>query len=234
MKNKTISIILFLLSILIFIGLLSNWTFNIWRYIDILIIIVNIFLGIILLKKNNFKLINFFKIFKTKKFWVLIMILFISIIIFGFLQNEIDKKRKEERKCKFILTNIVENRYEEDRDEITSQDNKANGYKPIFSGLFLTSPARHYTYWEIDGLLTNNIKKQLLNSIILKIYTNDDRNILLSEGYYDVKKILEPGQSLPFQIKADINRDDKILSKYFKKDDDVRIDVYPYYLFCSY
>ena len=92
----------------------------------------------------------------------------------------------------------------------------------------------HKTYWEIDGLLKNTSeRRQYLTSMIAKIYTKDEKNILLSAGYKDVDHWLEPGQSYPFQVRAQIDRSDPVLSKYFMKDDDVRIDVYPWFTTCD-
>jgi hypothetical protein len=82
-------------------------------------------------------------------------------------------------------------------------------------------------------LLKNNSKKeQTLKSMVLKIYSNDDNNTLLAEGYSDINKTISTNQSMPFLIKAQIDRNGN-LAEYFKKDDKVRIDVYPYFATCN-
>lgn len=153
-----------------------------------------------------------------------------------------NKIMEEGKKCKFNLADIKESRYQEDKEAYSgkcSSGSSVGGYQSIFSNLYCDNgvrnyPARHYTYWEVDGMLKNKSNKnQYLKSIILKIYTDDEKKILLSEGYLDVRENLTPNQSYPFQIRTNINRDDEI-GKYFNKDDKVKIDVYPYFASCNY
>ncbi len=227
MNNKNMGIALFLTAGLIIAGLLNRWDFNTWRVIDVLVVLVIVIIGFVLIKRET---IN------TKKFKIITIVLTVLIIVSVLAIFGYNKIQKEKLKCKFSLTNMVENRYQEDKAAYSEPCfSLLSGYNSIFcKNGYRNYDARHYTYWEIDGMLKNNsYKNQYLGSIILKIYTNDERKILLTEGFIDVKKNLTSGQSYPFQVRAQINRDSD-MSKYFNKNDNVEIDIYPYFLSCSY
>jgi hypothetical protein len=238
MKNINIAIILFIESGVVLVGLLNGWKYDTWKNIDVMIILLNIFLGLMLIKSKHLKI---FKFLKTKlfifSFIVLAVLSIIALVVLGYVSEKEVQRKAEDRKCKFSIVDVVENRYEEDREasNLNLEAFNKKGYKPVaFRGLFSEVSAVHKTYWEIDGLLKNKIKRQYLDGIVLKIYTSGDKNILLTGGYYDVKEWLEAEQSLPFQVRANIDREDELLAPYFEKGDDVRIDVYPYYSFCNY
>lgn len=229
MKNKNIGMILFLEAGLILIGLLSRWDYDTWKIIDSLLILLNTFLGFILIKKSQFKIKD---LLKSKKIWTLIVVLIVMSIIYLIIidllerkYEEAARKHEEDRKCKFTLVDVLENRYQEDKDATKHIGNFGSW----------DIPAKHYTYWEIEGLLKNDSEmSQRLSGIVLKIYTNDGNHILLAENYLKFEDYLKPNQSLPFLIKANIDRTDVTLGKYFKKDDDVIIDVYPHFTHCDY
>lgn len=250
MNNKNLSIISFLLAGLILIGLLSSWNYNTWRYVDFVVIVVSIFIGVTLINQNDLKLINIIAILQSKKFRFIVLILIGISILSCCAYFVIDKIKKENLECKFNISNIVENRYQEDKEEgyiFCTPPKKLESYQgidfiqmaqrlglgcPTNGKIF--EPARHYTYWEIDGMIKNNSKNnQYLKSVVLKIYTNDERKILLAEDYLDIKELLTPSQSYPFQVRTEINRDSQ-MGKYFHKNDKVKIDMYPYFGSCSY
>jgi hypothetical protein len=224
MTNKIISLIQFILAGIIFIGLISKWQFEIWRVVDILVIIILIIIGIILVQKES-KITSILSFFKSKTFIFIIVIMGIVFLILGGIGLYVSRVKNEEKKCHFTLMNIKENRYQEDKDASLEYSKYVGSY---------TVPAKHYTYWEIDGMLVNNSNiRQSLRSIIAKIYTCDGNNILLTDGFKDVKAWLEPNQSYPFQVRAVFDRNNTTLSKYFSKDDEVRLDIYPFFTSCQ-
>lgn len=237
MNNKNIGIILLLIAGGVLIGLLSRWDFNTWRIIDSVIVLATFFLGVVLIQKDGVKLKSVANLLKSKRFWLIFTIVIILGLIFFISLIAIDRVKKEEAKCKFNLTNIVENRYQEDKEAYSEKcATRVNSYIYNFGcdNGFRNYSARHMTYWEIDGLLKNYSKKdQYLKSVILKIYTNDDRKILLAENFLNANINLTPNQSYPFQVRTNINRDGE-MGKYFEKDDKVVIDVYPYFWSCNY
>ena len=126
------------------------------------------------------------------------------------------------------MSEIVENRYHQDED--AEKPNPSGG---TFKRLFL-QPEKHNTYWEVDGLLKNlSNKKQYLKIIIIKIYTNDENNILLTEGFIGMNESLLTNQTAPFQVRAKLDRMNDFSAKYFDINDEVRIYVYPYFLTCN-
>ncbi|MDD2807379.1 MAG: hypothetical protein PHW95_02585 [Patescibacteria group bacterium] len=234
--NKSIGIILILLAGLILLGLASGWSFFTWRFMDYIIIAANVVIGVMLINVNDFNDLNIKSIFKSRKFkFIVVALIFIAIIFFVTILS-IVKINEENLKCKFNISDVVENRFQEDKDAYSE---KCVGYQPLFATIvckdgFKNYPAKHLTYWEINGLLKNNSKySQYLKSIVLKIYTNDERKILLAENFLDINESLTSDQSYPFQVRAQINRDSQI-GKYFNKDDKVKVDIYPYFASCTY
>lgn len=192
---------------------------EIWSFLNVLVAIL-LFLNIFKFDKNRM-----IKIFKSKIFWLILLLLIILTGISLIVVYKIEQKRIEESKCKFTLDDVVENRYFKDTEAYTTK----------WLSYTTQVPAKHMVYWEIDGILKNHpSKKQMLNSVVLKIYTADDNNILLTESFVDIKRTLQPNESLPFQVRASFNREDEILSKYFDGEEEVRIDLYPYFMFCDY
>ncbi len=201
-----------------------------WQVIDFITGVFMVF-AYVKLFRNNWPII------KSKQFWVVFSCIIVlsgaGFYIYGYKNNNA-------RKCNFYLSDIKENRYQEDKERTALNLGAfGGGYVPVAERWRVkygigVEPARHYTYWEVDGLLRNESKKaQYLHSIILKIYSKDESNVLLTEGWLDVGKAIEFNQSYPFQVRAEFNRDNPILSKYFDKNDEVRIDVYPYFSTCQ-
>ena len=91
-----------------------------------------------------------------------------------------NKKIEEQKKCKFDLTDIKENRYQEDREAYSEECKYVGRFGSIFcNNGVMNYSARHYTYWEIDGMLKNiSNKSQYLESIILKII------LMMREKFY--------------------------------------------------
>jgi|GEM_PF-517941 len=211
--------------IFVFIAILFNPLFPIhlnreaWSFINIIVVMI-LLVSILKLSKNNM-----LRIFKSRIFWptLLVLVAVLSILFFGYYK--INQKRIEDAKCKFSLEEIMETRYFKD----------GGNYISPFRSYDFGVPTSHMVYWEIDSLLKNNSnKKQYLNSLILKIYTADDKNILLTESYLNIKEWLGPNQSLPFQVRTSFNRNNEILNKYFDGEEDVRVDLYPYFESCNY
>lgn len=208
-----------------------------WRLVDIGIVIVLIIFGFILQRSDDVKIkrVNIAGLIKSRKFLYCLLALIIIVVASLVIIYQMDKREIALRQCRFSLTDTKENRYQEDKDE---EPEKRSGftapsgtYIPLFFGRQF---AVHKTYWEIEGLLRNtSARRQYLMSMITKIYTKDSKNILLSTGYKEVNNWLEPGQSYPFQVRAQVDRSDSVLSKYFNKDDEVRIDVYPWFSTCD-
>ncbi len=86
-----------------------------------------------------------------------------------------------------------------------------------------------YTLWPglnilYKGLIKNSSnKKQILRSMVAKIYTED--MTYLNEGYTDYNKTMEPGTSLPFEVLVSVQDE-------FKKEI-IKKDIYPWFATCK-
>ena len=237
------AILLIILSALVFIGLLSEWTYQAWRIVDIIIIFCCATLAIILLSGE--KISSFIKSGKYKKFrkgfFVLAITIFLLCVVYGFIWYV---QYKNQTVCNFSFKGLHKKIYHEDGgdqgeyDECLKNQKQINDQKSGWN-LFSFSICHRYepysaTYWEIEGLLSNDSKtSQKLDSVIAKIYTSEDK-ILLTEGAKGLNMALEGGQSVPFNFKVEFDRLNLPLKNFYNPDDEVVMDIYPYFDTCNY
>lgn len=238
MTNRSISTILFLLAGTVLLGLISRWHLETWKVVDSIIILTTVSLGVILRGKSNhggIKAQYFLNKFKTKKFlyWAL-GIIFAVLVVTLLIEYRTEYQSEKAKRCDFVLSNVQENRYNEDKDAVPPQEEDKDSRRSIIRLWNGSSKEKHNTFWEIDGLIRNSLdEKKYLKSMIVKIYTDNEDNIFLTEGWVDVGKLLEPGKSYPFQVRAQLDRTKLSIDKYFDKDDAVRVDLYPYFSTCN-
>lgn len=87
-------------------------------------------------------------------------------------------------------------------------------------------------YYEIKGFLKSE-QKDYLNSIISKIYLDEDKQILFAEGSLEINRWVEKNEGIPFIIKALIKVDDQISKEVFEKKISLIFDTYPISTLCK-
>lgn len=195
-----------------------------------------------------------------KNFWLIILL--IACILIGiYLIFNSNKDKKDtipdisvRQKCNFELLDVKVSRYHKDGPDLNRVKGLEEELESVctYNGVGINfcemSESRierelnwekdskdKLTWIEVEGVIKlNGNKDQSLKDIISRIYTNDDKKIFLGEAHSSINKVLNPGTSYPFKMSVELNRNIELIGKYFQKDDEVRIDTYPYFLSCNY
>lgn len=195
----------------------------------------------------------------NKKILLTGSILVVVVVCCFALYLNINKKNNTSKipvkaKCNFELLDLKVSRYHKDGPdlnkikELEEESKKPCSYNGVginwcemgrsmdVSNLNSEKNSKDKLTWiEIEGIIkVGGNNEQNLKDIISKVYTNNDKKIFLGEAYSNIDKMLSPGTSYPFKMSVELNRNVELISKYFNKDDKVKIDTYPYFLNCEY
>jgi len=196
---------------------------------------------------------------KLKDFW-LIILLIVCILVGSYFIFNSNKNKKDttsnisvKQKCNFELLDVKVSRYHKDgpdQQKINELEKNIESLPPkkdnnpfyafnkntLESSLYSEKNSKNKLTWiEVEGVIKlNGDKDQNLKDIISKIYTIDDKKIFLGEAHSSINKTLNPGTSYPFKMSVELNRNIELIGKYFQKNDEVKIDTYPYFLSCDY
>lgn len=101
-----------------------------------------------------------------------------------------------------------------------------------FSGFYGdNSDGRATAYIVQEGLIRNNSnRKEFLKEMIMKAYTKE--GVFLGEAYDEINKDIDPGKSITFKLKINVDRYDNVLRKYFDEAKEFKIDIYPWFTSC--
>lgn len=192
---------------------------------------------------------------KNNKIIIIIISFFILallFLLFILFNNKKDDIKIVNNKCDFELLDIKISKYHKDGPDLNKvKELEEELKKPCvddgvgFNWCEMSSTKREL-YWEknskdkltwveVEGIIKlNGNKSQNIDSIISKIYTNDDKKIFLGDGYININEDITPGTSYPFKLSVTIDRNKELVGKYFSKDDEIKVDTYPYFSSCAY
>lgn len=196
---------------------------------------------------------------KLKNFWLMTLLIIGVLVGIYFILNS-NKNKKDtipsvsvRQKCNFELLDVKVSRYHKDgpdQQKVNELEKNIESLPPkkdnnpfyslnkntLENHLYSEKNSKDKLTWiEVEGVIKlNGDKDQNLKDIISKIYTIDDKKIFLGEAYSSINKILNPGTSYPFKMSVELDRNVELIGKYFQKDDEVKIDIYPYFLSCNY
>lgn len=188
-----------------------------------------------------------------RKIIVLFCFLLLLILLFLLSNNKKDDVKIVKDKCNFELLDIKVSQYHKDGPDFNRIKELENKLKDpcIYDGVGInwcerfTADTRsslnreknskdRLTWIEVEGIIKLNNKSQQLDSVISKIYTNDDKKIFLGDGYINVGESIAHGTSYPFKLSITLDRNKELVGKYFSKDDEIKVDTYPYFSSCEY
>lgn len=182
-----------------------------------------------------------------------ILIIIVSIGTYYSSKNKPGTISKKES-CNFELLDVKVSRYHKDGPDLNKIKELEEKLKTSCSydghGInwceMSESSTKQDLYWEkdskdkltwieVEGMIKlNGSTDQYIKNVVSKIYTNDDKKVYLGEDYVDINKTLSPGTSYPFKLTITLDRNINLVGKYFNKDDEVKIDAFPYFLSCNY
>ena len=124
------------------------------------------------------------------------------------------------------LKNLEEDCYNDKKDD--------NRFASLFCNLSEREINKKETYIEVEGLIKNTgTEKEILRAMISKAYSNDDNKIYFGEDYQSVNKEIDSGVSLPFKLSIFLDRNKDSINKYYNKNTELVIDVYPWFTSCK-
>lgn len=189
------------------------------------------------LKENWFKLI------------IVLFLLIISVsVLYYFIVNPHNKEKKKNECISLVDENMRQSGKYFSLKEIDSYCSISSNYvlgmfEKIDSCNFELKNIKEDIGKEIifyKGEIKNNsTKKQKLKSMIAKVYTED--MTYLNEGYKDYDKIMEPGATLPFEVRVLVPYEFKTETEEYDASQNMMIiskttinkDIYPWFATCK-
>lgn len=93
------------------------------------------------------------------------------------------------------------------------------------------SSKQNESYFEIKGFLRGG-SNDFLNSVVAKVYTDDDKKILVASGQQDLNIAVSIGSAIPFAFNVYPNLNDDIIKNILKTNIAFKVDAFPLFSNC--